>query len=60
MVVHRSVRLNDDPDANPVPKIRTGKWMKAFWDEIEPGFLAKHQSVALLRKRLKELHQAQR
>jgi hypothetical protein len=34
--------------------------MKAFWDQIEPGFLAKHQSVALLRKRLKELHQAQR
>jgi hypothetical protein len=41
-------------------KIRTGKWMRTFWDEVEPGFLAKHRSVALLRKRLKELAEAQR
>jgi hypothetical protein len=42
-------------------RIRTGEWMKTFWDEVGPGgFLAKHQSVALLRKRLKELAQAQR
>jgi hypothetical protein len=35
--------------------------MKTFWDELELGrFQAKHHSVALLRKRLKELAQAQR
>lgn len=42
-------------------RIRTGKWMKTFWDEVEPdGFIAKHHRVASLRKRLKELAQAQR
>jgi hypothetical protein len=42
-------------------RIRTGKWMKTFWDEVEPGgFIAKHQKVAFLRKRLKELARAQR
>jgi hypothetical protein len=35
--------------------------MRMFWDEIEPdGFMAKHYSVALLRKRLKELARAHR
>ena len=42
-------------------RIRTGEWMKTFWDEVEPGgFIAKHHSVAGLRKRLKELAQAHR
>jgi hypothetical protein len=42
-------------------RIRTGRWMKTFWDEVDPdGFIAKHHTVALLRKRLKELADAER
>jgi hypothetical protein len=35
--------------------IRTGHWIKTFWDEVDPEFTAKHHTVASLRKRLKEL-----